>query len=126
MKHVKILILVMVCGLVFSNVHAQYAGPGAEVKTSNVKEVIDNASKLDRSDKQVKLIGFVIEQINDDTFWFKDNTGKIKVEIEKKQLPSTPFNAETEVIIIGEVDYDLLGGCEIEVNNLSIKPTKQK
>lgn len=118
MKHVKTIFILITFGLLSLNVHAQYTGPGAKVEISTVKEIIDNASKLDKSDKQVKLNGFVIEQINNDTFWFKDQTGKIMVEIEKKQIPTTPFNEKTKVTIIGEVDYDLLEGCEIEVDIL--------
>ena len=36
-------------------------------------------------------------------------------------MPSTQFNEKTTVVIIGEVDYDLLEGCEIEVDSLIIK-----
>jgi len=121
MKQLKNIFLTIVACLIFSNIQAQYTGPGAKLGFSTVKEVIDNASRLDKSDKQVKLKGFVTEQINSDTFWFKDTTGKIKVEIEKKQMPATPFNEKTEVVLIGEVDYDLLDGCEIEVDSLIIK-----
>lgn len=121
MDNLKCYFLTIAACLIFSGIQAQYTGPGAAVGLTTIKEVTDNASKLDRSDKQVKLKGFVIEQINNDTFWFKDTTGKIRVEIEKKQMPSIPFDENTEVIIIGEVDYDLLEGCEIEVDKLIIK-----
>jgi uncharacterized protein (TIGR00156 family) len=121
MEQVKYFLLTAAACFIFSSIQAQYTGPGAKVDFSTVKEVIDNASKLDKSDKQVKLNGFVTEQINNDTFWFKDSTGKIRVEIEKKQIPAMPFNEKTELIIIGEVDYDLLEGCEIEVDSLIIK-----
>lgn len=121
MEQVKYFLLTAAACFIFSSIQAQYTGPGAKVDFSTVKEVIDNASKLDKSDKQVKLNGFVTEQINNDTFWFKDSTGKIRVEIEKKQIPAIPFNEKTELIIIGEVDYDLLEGCEIEVDSLIIK-----
>jgi uncharacterized protein (TIGR00156 family) len=121
MKHVKLVLLLMVFGLFSLSVHAQYTGPGAKLEYSTVKEVTDNASKLDKQDKQVKLKGFVIEQINNDTFWFKDETGKVQIEIEKKQMPTVPFNEKTEILIIGEVDYDLLEGVEIEVDSLIIK-----
>ena len=121
MKQLKFFLTAISACLVFSNIQAQYTGPGATVELYTVKKVIDNASKLDKSDKQIKVKGFVIEQINNDTFWFKDTTGKIRVEIEKKQIPDISFNEKTEVIIIGEVDYDLLEGSEIEVDSLIIK-----
>lgn len=100
---------------------AQYKGPGATGKLLTVKEVTKSAYKLDRSDVQVKLHGFIIEQINSDTYWFRDTTGKIRVEIEKDQIPTVPFDDKTELYIIGEVDYDLLEGTEIEVEHLEIK-----
>lgn len=119
MKQLKYFLIVLTFIMLVSNAQAQYTGPGATNEVTTVKEVIDNASKLDKSDRQIKVKGFVTEQINNDTFWFKDSTGKIRVEIEKKQMPKTPFNDKTEVILIGEIDYDLLEGSEIEVDSLS-------
>ncbi len=121
MKQIKYFLLTIISCLIFSNIRSQYAGPGAGIILSTVKEVISQASKLDKSDKLVKLQGSVIEQINKNTFIFKDSTGTIKIEIAKKQMPSTQFNEKTTVVIIGEVDYDLLEGCEIEVDSLIIK-----
>ncbi|GJM31834.1 MAG: hypothetical protein DHS20C18_08350 [Saprospiraceae bacterium] len=98
--------------------HAQYNGPHSTDNIYTVKEVIDNASKLDKTDTLVKLKGYIIEQLNKDSFWFKDESGKILVEIDKKDLSSVAFDENTEVTIIGEVDYDLLEEIEIEVEQL--------
>lgn len=119
MKMMAVVIFILTAG--YAN--AQYKGPGAQTAILKVKEVTDQAAKFDRSDAKVKLQGFVIEQINSDTYWFKDETGKIKVEIEKKYLPAVSFDDKTEVIITGEVDYDLLEGTEIEVKHVEIKST---
>ena len=107
-------------------VKGQYTGPGSEVKLMTVKEVEGAALKLDRKDTQVKLKGFIIEKLNDENYTFSDATGKIKVEIDKKSLPSFPFNEETELIIIGEVDYDLLEGTEIEVERVMLPESETK
>lgn len=107
--------------LTASMAQAQYKGPGASSQLLTVKEIISQASKLDRSDTLVKIQGFVIQQISGDTFWFQDASGKIKVEIEKKQMPAVPFDDKTELIIIGEVDHDLLEGTEIEAKQVEIK-----
>src|SRR6056297_2584000 len=114
MKPLKFSLILLVSFMSALTIQEQYTGPDADVELTTVKDVIDNASKLDKSDRHVKVKGFVLEQINDDTFWFKDESGKIKVEIEKKQMPESPFDETTEVILIGEVDYDLLEGAEIE------------
>ncbi|MDP2888082.1 MAG: cytochrome c maturation protein CcmE [Bacteroidota bacterium] len=107
--------------MIAGTVQAQYKGPGTNSKYFTVKEVTKQASKLDRSDTLVKLQGFIIRQENGETYWFQDVTGKIRVEIEKKKLPLEPFDEKTEVIITGEVDYDLLEGTEIEVKHIEIK-----
>jgi uncharacterized protein (TIGR00156 family) len=103
-----------ICG----NLFGQYTGPGTSDKFSTVKAVQDNASRLDKSDELVKVKGFIIRQINKNTFEFMDNTGKILVEIDKKALPAMPFDDKTELILIGEVDSDLFEPTEIEVKEV--------
>lgn len=100
---------------IFGVANAQYTGPGSKAKVMTVKQVADDALKLDRKDTMVKLEGKIVEQLGDEMYWFEDATGKIKIEIDKKYMPATEFNHETKVLIIGEVDYDLLEGTEIEV-----------
>ncbi|NCU31382.1 MAG: NirD/YgiW/YdeI family stress tolerance protein [Candidatus Moranbacteria bacterium] len=96
----------------------QFQGPRPTDKTYTVKEINDNASRLDRSDALVKVQGFIIKQINKDTYEFKDNTGTILVEIDRKRLPDRPFDENTELILIGEVDNDLFEPVEIEVKEV--------
>lgn len=103
------------------NSFAQYTGPQTKTTLTTVKNVLAKASSLDKSDALVKLEGYVIEHIREDEFWFKDETGKILVEIEKKHFPTFQFNEKTKVVITGEVDYDLLEGTEIEVESISLK-----
>lgn len=99
---------------------AQYNGPGVAIQSYTVKEIRDNAMKLDRLDKLVKVQGFIIKQINAENFEFRDSTGTIRVEIKRKYMPDKPFNEKTEVILIGEVDHDLLEPTEIEVEEVQI------
>lgn len=114
--------LLMVVGFVAS---AQFKGPGVPEKTYTVKEVLDNATRLDRSDAVVKVQGYIVKQINYDTYEFKDTTGTIQVEIDKKRLPNKPFDERTELILIGEVDCDLFRPVEIEVKEVQFVETKQ-
>ena len=97
---------------------AQYTGKGSHAERTTVKYVLDNAYKLDKSDVHVKLSGYIIEQIDSDTYWFSDTTGRIQIEVEKKRLPTTPFNETTKLIITGKVDRDLLEETEIEVKDI--------
>lgn len=98
---------------------AQYKGP-TSTKLYTVKQIKESASQLDKSDALVKIEGYIIDRINDDTYWFQDATGKIQVEIEKDQIPKFPFDDKTKLIIVGEVDYDVLEEVEIEVEFIQL------
>lgn len=116
-NHIKVLvtgIVLFICG----NLYSQYTGPRSTDKFYSVKEIKDNASHLDKSDEIAKVKGFIIRQINKDTYEFKDHTGTILVDIDKKKLPARPFDDKTELILIGEVDHDLLEPTEIEVDEV--------
>lgn len=114
----KLLLLFFTLVSASSLSYGQYKGLGVTDKTYTVKEVLDNASRLDRSDALVKVQGFIVNQINADTYEFKDKTGAIKVEIDRKRLPNKPFDDKTELILIGEVDNDIFEPVEIEVKEV--------
>lgn len=120
MKTMKMILMSALFLGIFATANAQYTGPGSKAKLMTVKQVSDDALKLDRKDTMVKLEGKIVEQLGDEMYWFEDSTGKIKIEIDKKYLPTTEFNHETKVTITGEVDYDLLEGTEIEVKLVEI------
>jgi uncharacterized protein (TIGR00156 family) len=85
-----------------------------------VKEIKNNAIKLDRSDTDVKLTGNIVDQIDPRHYWFEDDTGRIIIDIRGRIIPFDDFDAETLFIIIGEVDYDYLDGLEIEVEQIKV------
>jgi uncharacterized protein (TIGR00156 family) len=120
MKTMKMILMSALFVAIFGVANAQYTGPGSKAKVMTVKQVSDDALKLDRKDTMVKLEGKIVEQLGDEMYWFEDSTGKIKIEIDKKYMPATEFNHETRVVIVGEVDYDLLEGTEIEVKEVQI------
>jgi len=103
-----------------TDAYGQYTGPATTDKTYTVKEVREKASKLDKKDELVKVRGFIVKQINKDTYEFRDSTGTIMVEIDKEDLPSVPFNDKTELVMICEVDHDLLEGIEMEAEHIHI------
>lgn len=114
---IKLLVTVIVL-FISGNLYSQYTGPGTTAKFYTIKEIKDKATRLDRSDELVKIKGYIIKQINKDTYEFKDNSGTILVDIDKKTLPTKPFNDKTELILIGEVDHDMLEPVEIEVDEV--------
>lgn len=99
-------------------VFAQYQGPKSTDKFYTVKEIRVNAAQLDRIDALVRVRGYIVNQTNEDTYQFKDATGIILADIDRRLLPNRPFTDKTEIILIGEVDYDLLEGTEINVEQL--------
>ncbi len=109
--------LVLMLCMSFSS-FGQYTGPASTDKFYTVKEIKDNAARLDKTDELVKVKGYITKQLNKETYEFKDNSGTILVEIDKKRLPERPFDDKTELILIGEVDYDLLEPVEIEVKQI--------
>lgn len=111
----------LIAALLFTGigvVYSQYTGPGSQQKIYTVKEVKDNALKLDRQDVIVALRGTIIQQLDGKTYLFKDATGNLHVEIKKKHLPNFKFDDKTVVTLFGEVDYDLLEGTEVEVEGI--------
>lgn len=94
---------------------SQFTGPGSSKDSYTVKQIKEKAHKLDRTDKQITVTGKIIKQIKKDTYLFEDKSGSINVKIKEKNLPKKPFDANTEVTLTGEVDYDFLEGTEIEV-----------
>lgn len=94
---------------------AQYEGPKSKDRQYTVKEVRVNAAQLDRIDALVRVRGFIVNQMNEESYQFKDMTGMIHVDIDRRIMPNRPFTDKTEVILVGEVDYDLLEGTEIIV-----------
>ncbi|MBW8324407.1 MAG: NirD/YgiW/YdeI family stress tolerance protein [Prolixibacteraceae bacterium] len=120
MKQLSKIFMVGLFMLIAGYSQAQYKGAGSASKLFSVKQIKEQASKLDRSDAVVKMQGFIIEKISGDKYWFQDATGKICIEIDKKRLPAVPFDEKTELIIIGEVDNDFLGGIEVEAKQVEI------
>jgi len=118
MKTIVKLVFVWILVIATSVIYAQFQGPTSLDKIYTVKEIKENASKLDRSDQLVKVKGFIIKQINKDDYTFQDSTGTIRVELKKKYMPEQPFDEKTELIMICEVDYDMLEGVELEVEEI--------
>jgi uncharacterized protein (TIGR00156 family) len=73
-----------------------------------VKYVKDNAIRYSFTDRIVRLQGYIVEQIREDYFLFKDDTGTIRVEIYPSRMPSTTFTPDNKVMITGEVDLFFL------------------
>ena len=120
MIKIKFIIMMFILAGLNGTSYAQYTGPSSTDRLLTVKEVKERASQLDKSEELVRVKGFIVKQLNKDTYQFQDSTGTLKIELKKRYMPVEPFNDKTEVIITGEVDYDFLDGTEIEVEELII------
>lgn len=121
MKNLHFITFIAALGFLLSipaTLLAQYQGPGNGGGTYTVKEIKANEAKLDRLDALVKVQGFIVKQINANTYEFRDKEGTMQVKIDKKRLPEIPFNDKTELIIIGEIDYDIFEPLELEVKEI--------
>lgn len=119
----KNLVKGMICMLLVSSAFhssAQYGGPSSANQVTTVKNVLNNASAFDKKDVTVTLKGYVIEKVSGEKYWFKDETGKVLLDIEPKHFPSFKFDEKTFVQIEGEVDHEVLEGTEIEVNSITL------
>ena len=66
--------------------------------------------KLDDDDRYVVLCGKVTKAEGEETYWFNDGTGTIKLDSEKK-LP-----LDKAIVIRGRIDQDWLGWGTLEVD----------
>jgi uncharacterized protein (TIGR00156 family) len=78
-----------------------FEGPGATSKVMSVTSVKDM-----RDDIKVVLEGYLIRQISDEHYIFKDDTGEIEVEIDDEDFRGAKVTPNTKLRISGEVDKD--------------------
>jgi uncharacterized protein YdeI (BOF family) len=109
----------------FSISKAQFVENGSLTDTNSVIKIKENALRLAWSEQRVKVKGFITEQFDEDYFWFEDQSGRIKMEIEPKNMPDIPFNRNTELIISGEVCYPLIGRTYIEAKMVVLTGKKR-
>lgn len=105
---------------------AQYTGPGQRQDPAHtVARTVAEVLKDPVDDRPVELTGTLVRQIGRETFLFRDATGEIQVEIDAEDFPAgQPVDAETVVVISGEVDARLMRKPEIDVERLRIAAPK--
>jgi uncharacterized protein (TIGR00156 family) len=71
-------------------------------------------------DQNVKLTGYLIKKVSSDKYLFKSGDVQIRVEIDNHVFPKQPFDEDTLITIIGEVEKDFLQSPEIDVDVIEI------
>lgn len=97
---------------------AQYTGPSTGERQLTVEEVLKNARLLQIRDVEVQLRGHITQHIREDYYLFEDASGEIWIEIYRDVMPNWPFDDTTEIILSGEVDFDIFRGTYIWIRNI--------
>lgn len=72
-----------------------------------------------KDDTKVVLEGQIVRKIDDKYFEFKDATGMMKVDIDKKHMPAKGFEPNAKVRLTGEVGIKK-SGVEMEVKKVEV------
>lgn len=78
---------------------AQFSGPSAQGRASTVAE-----AQNVRLGSYVTLTGNIVSHLRGDYFTFRDNTGEMRVEIERNVWRGRDVSPTTRVRLLGEVD----------------------
>jgi uncharacterized protein (TIGR00156 family) len=104
-------------GLFVGSADAQYTGPQGEAVVTNVSAILEDP----KDDMKVTLRGYLVQKLdNDEKYVFSDNTGKITVEVDEEDFKGQVVGEKTHVQISGEVDKELIGDPEIDVDHVAI------
>ncbi len=110
----KLAIFLILMAFVFAgSAYAAFTGPGS-MEVDNV-----SSAKKSRDDTRVTLEGYIVKQVADNIYIFRDHTGQISVEIDNEIWRGQKVDPDTKVRITGEVDKDSLG-VEIDVRVLEV------
>ena len=100
-----------------------FTGPGATQQSGGFtgpngsKATVESVKSL-RDDAWVTLRGNIVERVSDNTYLFKDATGTINVDINRKRWNGVTVGPQDVVEIQGEVDKDW-NSVEIDVKEIS-------
>ncbi|WP_337263486.1 MULTISPECIES: YgiW/YdeI family stress tolerance OB fold protein [unclassified Serratia (in: enterobacteria)] len=91
-----------------------FAGPSATLTTADkVKSLNDNT--------WVMLQGNIEQRVGDDTYTFRDATGTLTVEIDKKRWNGQTITPQDKVQLEGKVDKEW-NNVEVDVKNIKKLP----
>ena len=78
---------------------------------TTVSWVVATRNNIDKDDRYVTLIGRVTGRQGDETFFFTDGTGTVRLDSENFELPIGP-----KIVIGGRIDQAYLGFGHLEVD----------
>ena len=94
---------------------AQFVGP-----TQGGQETVAGVLSHPVDDQYVTLKGRVTSRISHEKYWFSDNTGTIRVEIDDDVFAGRQINPNVQIQISGKVDKEFFQDPKIDVKSLEI------
>lgn len=82
--------------------NAEFIGEGA---TSNKITTVKSAIELS-DDSLVVVEGYIVKQLKDELYLFKDNSGEVEIEIDDEDFRNIKVTSNDKVRIKAEVDSD--------------------
>jgi len=110
MKNI-LLALLAVSGLLGVSTTFSPVAPPPLYHLTTVKWVIATRDNMDKDDHYVTLIGHVTGREGDETYFFTDGTGTVRLDSEKFELPIGP-----KIVVGGRIDQAYLGIGHLEVD----------
>ncbi|MAM86287.1 MAG: stress-induced protein YgiW [unclassified Hahellaceae] len=105
--------------------YAEFTGAGANEADTTVEQVIEEREE----DREVSLTGFLVKQVDEERYWFKDHTGDLQVEIESAAFGGTEITPEMKIRLTGEVEVEF-ESVTVDVSSLEVidqgLPTRQQ
>lgn len=71
-------------------------------------------------DDLVALSGYITKRVKRDKYEFRDETGKILVEIEDGVWKGLEIGPSDKIIVKGEIDKDMFEKCKIDVEEIKL------
>lgn len=123
----RLLLILLLATFMALPAQAAFEGPGSPNQTgagaadkSRTQTVRQALAMPD--DAHVVLTGKIVEQIvgSDDDYIFRDETGQIRVDIDKELFQGRQVTPANVVRISGEIDKDMGKAAEVDVKSLEI------
>lgn len=92
-----------------------FAGPGPQGGITQAAQVKDA-----KDDAPVKLEGTLVERLHKDKYTFRDASGTVVVDIDRKDFRGQTVTPETKIRIYGEVDAKWNRENEVDVDRLEV------
>lgn len=124
MPKLRILYLLLQLLVFIATASAQDEDDFCLTKFYTIIELKRNASTLDQNNVPIKTKGYVVQQSSSEMFVFQDETGVIKVHISPKTKADFYYNENIEIVLTGEINYELFRIPVIEVKEISLPKTR--